>query len=292
MKQTKQEVFPIHKLISQTSLGIEFHDMNLTHKDIETLLKLKKHLVHRDDYYTFLVFESVDVIFSIDFEEIKVQDQSIFYIRPYQVHYGSSFHQMKGWSLSIDSSLIESHYKNIFEEQLLTQKAISIDKFTLTRLEDTARLLSATIQAAPTAFSNGIINNLANVFIGIIAEQYAENQEYLLNSKSRAALIAYQFKKMLAVNFKTIKSPTQYAQNLNYSLSHLNESVKTTTGFPVSYWIHQQIILEAKRMLYHTDMDVKEIAFSLGYEDHTYFSRLFSKQTGMSPNAFRRKFRE
>jgi len=37
-------------------------------------------------------------------------------------------------------------------------------------------------------------------------------------------------------------------------------------------------------------MDVKEIAFSLGYEDPTYFSRLFSKVTGMSPGAFRQKF--
>lgn len=292
MKQTKQEVFPIHKMISQTSLGIEFYCMDLTNKEIETLLKLKKHLVHRDDYYTFLFLKSVDVIFTIDFEEIKLQEQSIFYIRPYQVHCASSFQHMKGWSLSIDSTLIESHYKIIFEEQLLTQKAISIDEFTLTRLEETSRLLNATIQAAPTVFSSGIINNLANVFIGIIAERYAENEAYLLNNTSRSALIAHQFKKMLALNFKTIKSPTQYAQNLNYSLSHLNESVKTTTGFPVSYWIHQQIVLEAKRMLYHTDMDVKEIAFSLGYEDHTYFSRLFSKQTGISPNAFRRKFRE
>ena len=89
-----------------------------------------------------------------------------------------------------------------------------------------------------------------------------------------------------------MKSPSQYADELNYSLSHLNDSVKITTGFPVSYWIHQQVILEAKRLLYYTDMNVREIAFSLGYEDYTYFSRLFSKVAGMSPNAFRRKFHE
>ena len=62
------------------------------------------------------------------------------------------------------------------------------------------------------------------------------------------------------------------------------------TGFPISYWIHQQVVLEAKRLLYYTNMDVKEIAFSLGYEDPTYFSRLFSKVTGISPGAFRQKF--
>ena len=89
-----------------------------------------------------------------------------------------------------------------------------------------------------------------------------------------------------------MKSPCQYADKLNYSLSYLNESVKSVTGFPISYWIHQQIILEAKRLLYYTDMSVREIAFFLGYEDHTYFSRLFSKVAGMSPGAFRQKFHE
>lgn len=143
-----------------------------------------------------------------------------------------------------------------------------------------------------TALNNSIILDLANVFIGIFAEQYAEQKERMQQDKTRSALIAYQFKHLLSENFKTTKSPSQYAQLLNYSPSHLNESVKKVTGFSVSYWIHQQIILEAKRLLYYTDMTVKEIAFFLNYEDHTYFSRLFSKIEGLSPGAFRSKFRK
>ncbi len=292
MKQTKREVIPIHQMDTQTPLGIEFSHLNMTDKEAEDMLKSNKNIVHRDDYYMFLFLESVDTIFTIDFEEVKLQEQSFFYVRPGQVHFASSFREIKGWVLAIDSILVESHYKNVFEKQFLTQKAIPLDIFTLTRIDETARLLNDTMQAESTAFSDRIILNLANVFIGIIAEQYADKQGYLLDNKFRSALIAHQFKELLAINFKTIKSPTQYAQKLNYSLSHLNESVKKTTGFPLSYWIHQQIILEAKRLLYHTDMDVKEIAFSLGYEDHAYFSRLFSKIAGISPNAFRRKFHE
>jgi AraC-like DNA-binding protein len=133
---------------------------------------------------------------------------------------------------------------------------------------------------------------MANVFIGIIAEQYANSRMDLSKGKSRQALIAAEFRNLLVKNIKTMKSPSQYAEKLNYSLSHLNESVKSITGFPVSYWIHQQIALEAKRLLYYTDIDVKEIAFSLGYEDHTYFSRLFAKIVGIPPTAFRQKFHE
>lgn len=52
------------------------------------------------------------------------------------------------------------------------------------------------------------------------------------------------------------------------------------------------MIIEAQRLLYYTENDVKEIAFSLGFEDHSYFSRLFKKICDKTPLSFRKKFRE
>jgi len=72
----------------------------------------------------------------------------------------------------------------------------------------------------------------------------------------------------------------------------LNECVKNATGHPVSYHIQQRIILEAKRLLYHSGKSVKEIATQLGYDDYPYFSRLFTKITGMSALAFRNRNHE
>jgi AraC-like DNA-binding protein len=54
--------------------------------------------------------------------------------------------------------------------------------------------------------------------------------------------------------------------------------------------IKNRIILEAKRLLVHTDMKAKEIAYNLGYEDPAYFSRLFFIKTGESPSSFRTKY--
>ena len=64
---------------------------------------------------------------------------------------------------------------------------------------------------------------------------------------------------------------------------------KLQPGHPVSYHIHQRIILEAKRLLYHSSKSIKEIAGELGYDDYSYFTRLFVKTTGMTPLAFRTK---
>jgi len=54
--------------------------------------------------------------------------------------------------------------------------------------------------------------------------------------------------------------------------------------------IKNRIVLEAKRLLAHSSMTAKEIAFELGYEDPAYFSRIFVSKTGESPSAFRTKF--
>jgi len=67
--------------------------------------------------------------------------------------------------------------------------------------------------------------------------------------------------------------------------------VKSVTGQPVSWHIQQRVILEAKRLLYHSGRSLKEIAATLGYDDYPYFSRLFTKVAGMSPLTFRHKNR-
>jgi AraC family transcriptional regulator, transcriptional activator of pobA len=79
---------------------------------------------------------------------------------------------------------------------------------------------------------------------------------------------------------------------LNISTTYLNECVKSATGHPVSYHIQQRVILEAKRLLAHTNSSVKEIAAELGYDDVPYFSRLFSKIAGVTAVAFKNTNRD
>lgn len=104
---------------------------------------------------------------------------------------------------------------------------------------------------------------------------------------TRSVEIARQFKKLLAINIKTIKAPSAYASMLNISTGHLNEVLKTVTGSTVSYWIQQGVLTEAKRLLYHSDAEVKEIAHELGFTDYSYFVRSFRKVCGLSPLKFR-----
>jgi AraC-like DNA-binding protein len=113
-----------------------------------------------------------------------------------------------------------------------------------------------------------------------------------IGKRSRPQVITRDFRALLIQEYKKLKSPGDYAAALHLSLSYLNEAVKEATGFTVTYWIHQEVMLEAKRLLYHSSCTVKEIAYELGYEDPTYFSRLFKKTVGKTPGEFREQYRK
>lgn len=98
-----------------------------------------------------------------------------------------------------------------------------------------------------------------------------------------------KFRQLIKEQYKDCKLVKDYAALLNITPLYLNEVMKEISGFAASYWIHQEIVLEAQRLLYYTGLDIKEIAFELGYEDHAYFSRFFKKNTGMTASSFRNK---
>ena len=86
-------------------------------------------------------------------------------------------------------------------------------------------------------------------------------------------------------------SPSAYASMLNISEVYLNEAVKESVGLSVGAYIRARVILQAKRQLAYTSLSAKEIAYSLGYEDYAYFSKLFRKNVGKSPSDYRKNLK-
>jgi AraC-like DNA-binding protein len=148
-------------------------------------------------------------------------------------------------------------------------------------------------QPAPLYFKQASYGLLTS-FVAMVSALYSGRPNAFAGAEklARPVLINRQFRKLLSHEFKTRKSPAEYAEALNISLTYLNEVVKKTTGFAVSYWIHMEIVLEAKRLLYHSESSVKEIAYALGYDDPAYFARLFKRMVSVTPGDFRRSYRE
>lgn len=282
---------PLHSIGEAAPSGIYCVHAQLT-ADYDSLLRdTKKASAHRDDYYLFLLIEQADdVVLNIDFEQVRLGGGSILYIRPAQVHSISSFRSAGGWFMIIDAMLVDERSKAVLERPFAAQSPIVPAPQAFADMTAAARLLRDTLARRRSEYGDVISFNLANALIGMVAEQYADSQQPL--RRSRPEQIGRRFLALLGDNFRTMKKPSQYAGAMNCSTAYLSESVRKVTGRSAGYWIRRQIILEAKRMLYHTDMDVKQIAFALGYDDHAYFSHLFTRAAGESPSAFRRRFRE
>ena len=86
----KQQLIPTHRMDTQAPLGIGFGYLEMTDEYDEIMQESKRDVVHRDDYYMFLFMETATATFIVDFEDMQLQGESVFYVRPGQVHFVTS----------------------------------------------------------------------------------------------------------------------------------------------------------------------------------------------------------
>jgi AraC-like DNA-binding protein len=82
----------------------------------------------------------------------------------------------------------------------------------------------------------------------------------------------------------------QAADYLGLSPQNLNAVCRKAAGKSASELIMEQVILEAKRYLLHSDKNISEIAFTLNFSDASHFVKYFKKSTGETPQTFRSKY--
>lgn len=85
----------------------------------------------------------------------------------------------------------------------------------------------------------------------------------------------------------TFRSAKDFADQLSIHVNYLNKVLKELTGKTTTELITERIIRESKILLKHTDWNVSEIAYSLGFEETSHFNNLFKKHTALNPRAFR-----
>jgi AraC family transcriptional regulator, transcriptional activator of pobA len=85
-----------------------------------------------------------------------------------------------------------------------------------------------------------------------------------------------------------VRSASDFAQQLNVHVNHLNRAVKTCTGKTTTQLIGERLFQEAQIMLRHSAWNVAEIAFALGFTEVTHFNSFFKKMSGLSPTGFRK----
>jgi AraC family transcriptional activator of pobA len=96
-----------------------------------------------------------------------------------------------------------------------------------------------------------------------------------------------RFRKLVERDYRKSRAVAEYAAELNVSESRLRNACLGVTEQPPLKIVHARILLEAKRALVYTGTPVSEIAYALGFDDPAYFTRFFSRRTGLAPREFR-----
>jgi AraC family transcriptional regulator, transcriptional activator of pobA len=274
---------PVHQLQSWADMGLDMG--HTSYPGAREMLEGFE--AHRDNCYSFLLVETSHGSMDVDFITVDLPERHIYYLVPGQIHANIKTNDSNTWFLSVDPSLVAKAYREVFEGNLLLQKPVNLDMAAFKQLQSIITVLHEQAHGdVQSPFYKQLTQSLLDALLGMYARMYRRTDDPGTRA-SRLLQITQQFKKLLMDKIKHEKRPAFYADQLNISETYLNEAVKEITGFTATYWLMNEVIVEAKRLLAYSRLSVKEIANDLGYDDHTYFSKLFKKFSQVTPTDFR-----
>lgn len=261
---------------------------------------MKNHLIvghrhlekpHRHDFYATILFTHGEGIHEIDFQKYQVSPGSLFFMSPGQIHSWELSADIDGYIFFCSQDFYEMHYVNQklrsfpFFGSVHFPRKLQLD----VHLQEFVRIVEDLEKEYHTRnlMKNGLILSLlSQVFISS-TRLFSRDFDHLSSSAGLSYFKHYQdFEDLLEENFTTEKSVSFYASAMNISPKHLNRIIQTVVQKKATDLITERVVLEAKRMLIHLDESLVEIAFRLGYEEYSYFVRVFRKSSGITPTQF------
>jgi len=268
-------------------IGTEAWDITLfehAEKGRNDLIRPHKH----DFYFLFFVAQGTG-IHEIDFTRLEINPFQIHFLRPQQVHYWKLTEDTKGYQLMFSTNTIHlmDRLSALSFFQLDVPPVLTLTKSQFTIIEQEVKKLQDLLALEDTIGQEMSVLQLFLLLKMIqrcYLQTYATVEAQVIDSKVQA------FKALLETHFKTENQVAFYAKKLHITPNYLNIRVKKVLGISASHCIQQRVILEAERLLTTTDLSIKEIAYTLGFQDTGYFNHYFKKWEKKTPGQFRESY--
>lgn len=232
--------------------------------------------------------------YNIDFKSYSFEDGVLFFLSPGQVFSVASENIKEAYQLSFtrDFYCIQTHdaevscngvlFNNVYETPFVTPSTKDIQK-----LDFLLQNLIEEFELEETA-QYDMLQSLLKQFI---VYSVRIKKEHDVVKEDVETKLFKDFSLLVEQNFKKLHSVTDYANRLGLSPKSLTKHFQKIGTQTPSDFIKNRIVTEAKRHLLYTDKAIKFVAFDLGFNDPSYFSRFFTKATGESPKQFQKKTR-
>lgn len=266
--------------------------------DLKSHLHKNKDLVykpHKHNFYLCIFFIEGSGIHEIDFNAYTVQPGSVFFLKPGQTHswkFDSPpkgylfFHTQDFYELSFSNRLLHQfpfYFSQKNTPSLVLTKTQTSElgsKFKELNTEYYQKRLYQEIKI--TSLINTIYIDLARCYIDSKPKEVASSLRYIETLRSLEKEIEHSYLLEKSANF--------YAKKLNISSKHLNRIVKATVDKTTTELISERVLLEAKRLIVHSNNSLSTIAEILGFEDYAYFSKVFKSKTKITPLGFKKRY--
>lgn len=250
---------------------------------------------HRHSYYQLILVIDGAGLHVADFEEHVIQPQTAFLISPGQVHVVRVDRALSGYMLLFTSdflaldALATSTHTGVtglpFFRPGSANPVLTLGESEVARLRPIAEDLLAEC-ASRAVWRQDMLRARLTVLLLTLARVAQP-----VRSATPPSAVA-RFQALIEEHFRHLHRVGDYAALQGLTPGHLNDLTRAATGQTASALIDARLLLEAKRLLAHSDATTAQIATDLGFHDPAYFGRVFRRHTRQSPGAFRATIRE
>ncbi len=249
---------------------------------------------HIHEFYQIIWFRHGKGNHRIDFTDYPVTDNTIFFVAPGQIHAFDGTGNYEGVIILFNASFLadEESSESIFLKYNVFNAYDSSPYYKVGN-EEAERLMFLVNEmnreyTLTGAFAHkDYMQYLLRLFLVRVQRSGERKEEAKLYVSNIANRTFVRFRQLLEQNFHNVHTVQEYADMLNISARTLTKYVSQSAHSSPLQIINDRIVLEAKRLLQHTSLNIKEIGYSLGFEDPSYFAKFFKRQEVIMPSEFR-----
>lgn len=238
-----------------------------------------------EGYHEFIYLQAGEGFHWVETDSYRINAPEFYFLKPGQLHCWQFTSIPKGYVI-----LFREEYFDVLREgalRALLQGTSKTVRLTLPEAYQPAYLFEEIIRehSAGASYSTQIIHGCLQV----IFSKFLQLAEIREQASEQAPSLFERFARLLPERCPELHLVNEFAVLLHTTPQNLNAACRKHAAKSASGLIAAQLLLGAKRHLFHTDKTVAEIAHQLNFSDASYFVRFFKKHEGVTPGQFRER---
>jgi AraC family transcriptional regulator, transcriptional activator of pobA len=285
------EDVPIHRIKTKEMQPFGFDVININVKNGGRAYDSS--VLHRHTFFELFLFTGGKGLHEVDFQYFDTEPFSVHFVSPGQIH-NLHVKSAKGYVVCFNEDFVSLDDEEDFVEKFpfydgSSPPVMKLDKELATEIE--SLILSVAKELHVNSKNTELCRSYLNIILLKLRDCFTQGKNPGPSIAGKKKKVT-QFKKFINDNYLKHVSVSDYASLLNITPNHLNALCKKYEGRTAIQLIQERLLLESKRLLYATDMNIKEISYHLRFEDVPYFNRFFKKLTELTPIQYRERFQK